>query len=82
VWVYFSEEEVADAPAEHALLDVPVPVLAVVAFACQVLVDVGRLVTVDGVDLAITGCTWLSSCWALPLMLRNCSFFLRLNMRQ
>lgn len=80
--MYFSEEEIANAPGENSFLNVPVAVDGVVAFASQVLVDVGGLVFVDGLDLGIGLITWLSSCWARLLRVRNCSFFLRLNMRQ
>ena len=79
---YFSEEEVANAPGEHSLLDVPVAIDGVVPLAGKVLVDVGWVIIVDGLDLGERVGTWLSSCCARLLRVRNCSFLVRLNMRQ
>ena len=73
----FPEEQVAEAPAQDSLLDVPVAVDRVVTFPGQVLVDeVGAVVDERAVLDGAEG-TWATSCWALELRVRKFSLFLR-----
>jgi len=79
---YFSEQEVADCPAEHPFLDVPLAVDGVVPFACEVLIDELRGVAVDALELPRPKPTLVRSSTALALRVRKDSFFLRTNIRQ